>query len=82
MITATQCACCKKYEDDLVDGLCIECEDVGTGNKYDPMAEEYYKYMNPIEHEENFRLMDEDEDEDDIEDIYDPYDYDPYPIGW
>ncbi|MNJ89957.1 hypothetical protein D3C87_75440 [compost metagenome] len=80
MIKVMQCKCCKKYEDDLVEGLCIECEDYGTGNHHDPMAEEFYQYMNPAhnEDEDNFHWM----DEDNLEDIYDPhayeYDYDPF----
>lgn len=41
-ITVSQCECCKKYEEDLVNGLCMECEDQPP---VDPERENYLDFL-------------------------------------
>ncbi|MNV81139.1 hypothetical protein D3C71_1747850 [compost metagenome] len=74
-VQACQCHRCKKYEEDLVDGLCMDCENAPIE---DEQYENYYEYQNGLMMDDIYSAGDFEDDLWDGEDDYQEHD----PYGW
>lgn len=78
-LTIEKCVFCKTYQDELVDGVCIGCEEELNRVEVDPTHEEFEFYQR--REEDELMSLEDDvnplhsdwEPEDDWDDSHDPY---------
>jgi hypothetical protein len=82
-VTVLQCSCCQRYDDDLVNGLCVNCEDfIGF---IDEQREDYEEYLyEQVDYDIDTFAHDWEDNDDDFQDDFrdDFSEYDSFYYGF